>query len=236
MYRVMLSVAVLFATMGNAQAAVSAFAQLQTAVPACNKCVSSAIEIPEGKVVAEPVSAAAAKPAVKPAPISSEGYFPIQERVTMVYEFTTSDQEGSELFEISFDQVNQSASETLALAKVHRLASKDTPTSFFTKRNGKGVFSYDFIQGSDRMEFPAMVFRGATWNSNVGIELVETLRGWVDVPAGKFTKCLKIVTQIGGGDQGTAVRYYAPGVGLVYEEVRAEDVQSQLRLVSVTKK
>ena len=35
-----------------------------------------------------------------------------------------------------------------------------------------------------------------------------------------------------GGDAGSAERYYAPGVGLVYEQITAEESQQTLKLVS----
>jgi hypothetical protein len=43
---------------------------------------------------------------------------------------------------------------------------------------------------------------------------------------------MKVTTKIGGGDAGSAERYYAPGIGLVYEEVRGEDVQETIKLIS----
>ncbi|MDD4004486.1 MAG: hypothetical protein PHW69_04700 [Elusimicrobiaceae bacterium] len=168
--------------------------------------------------------------------VSAETFFPIKGHVSMVYEYTTSDQDKSEIVEVVFDAVNHNSGEVAVSARVSRPSdSTSVPTSFLAKRTALGVFSYDFIRRSNRMEFPSDLQPGAEWNSNVGIERIETLRGWVVVPAGKFTSCLKVVTRIGGGDLGTAVRYYAPGAGLVFEEIRAEDVQSQLRLVSITR-
>jgi len=52
------------------------------------------------------------------------------------------------------------------------------------------------------------------------------------VPAGAYNGCLKITTRLSGGDAGSAERYYAPGVGLVYERINSEDRQETLKLTS----
>ncbi|MBU1370761.1 MAG: hypothetical protein KKC86_14740 [Bacteroidetes bacterium] len=51
--------------------------------------------------------------------------------------------------------------------------------------------------------------------------------------AGKFAKCLKVVTQLSGGKSGKSVRYYAPGVGYILEEYTGDDKTCELELVSM---
>jgi len=46
---------------------------------------------------------------------------------------------------------------------------------------------------------------------------------------------MKIVTKLAGGDAGKSVRYYAPGVGYILEEVRRRGKTCELELVSVGK-
>jgi len=65
-------------------------------------------------------------------------------------------------------------------------------------------------------EFPLPPKPGAEWDQSPDLYKVEELKAGIQVPAGFFTDCLKVVRFAAGGDAGTETRYYAPDVGLVY--------------------
>jgi hypothetical protein len=71
-----------------------------------------------------------------------------------------------------------------------------------------------------------------TWNEGSDRSRVAALNAKVTVPAGAYNGCLKISTRLNGGEAGTAERYYAPGVGLVYEQVISEDRQDTIKLTA----
>lgn len=82
------------------------------------------------------------------------------------------------------------------------------------------------------VEFPLPTLVGAAWDAGGDALRVESLRAREEVPAGKFTGCLRVVVLIAGGDSGTGERIYAPGVGLVRETLSDEGDPSERVLVT----
>ena len=234
MYKILLSVAVMAVVSGNAQASDSALDQLRSfAGPALEKCVSSDdIVTPEIKELPLPAEDGQeyASRAAEP-----KNYFPFDSSLVLVYSYTTSEQAVAETIELTFENISLTPKERMGVGRL-AISGKIRPDSFRVRQTEQGIFAFDYANGRERMEFPFPIKENARWESSVGIESIATLRGWVIVPAGKFYGVLKVVTSLGGGDLGTATRYYAPGVGLVYEEILAEDKHDVLKLVAVRRK
>ncbi|TBR26097.1 hypothetical protein EPO15_00930 [bacterium] len=82
------------------------------------------------------------------------------------------------------------------------------------------------------VEFPLPPVVGAAWDAAGDALRIDSSRARAEVPAGRFTDCLRVVVLIAGGDAGTGERLYAPGVGLVSETLSDEGEPSQRVLVS----
>jgi len=161
-------------------------------------------------------------------------FFPIKQGRKLVYEYTTSESDGKDTVVVEFTGTSLSADGETATARV-TVESKSAikPVVFNVAKKAGGVFSYDFIGGENRKDFPFPLSIGAKWQSEAGDEQVVSFSSRIKVPAGNFYNCLKVSVALGGGDAGSASRFYAPGVGLVYENVSGEGVNSRLKLVSV---
>ncbi len=61
---------------------------------------------------------------------------------------------------------------------------------------------------------------------------IASLDSEIKVPAGDYIRCLRVNTLLAGGDGGSALRYYAPGVGYVHEEYSSETSGSRVSLTS----
>ena len=162
-------------------------------------------------------------------------YFPLKDRTRYEYKFTSTEFEGEAKVNIDILEVKKKAGKTVAQARMI-FELRDTHTTQYTiTRDAKWLTTADGVITGGRREFPLPVKEGAKWNEYTDTCEVISLSDKVSIKAGKFAKCMKIVTMLAGGDAGKSVRYYAPGVGYILEEYNGEDKTCELELLAVSK-
>lgn len=162
-------------------------------------------------------------------------YLPISVKAVYEYEYTSSEFQGSK--KVIVEYKGYSEKDSLTSASITYYNRNGQKTSDFTlKISNNGILASDTILAGARIEIPFPLFKGKEWTENSDKNRVSTFSAKASVPAGNFENCLKIITKIGGGDAGIAERYYAQNVGMVLENISAEDKQETLKLVSFKKK
>ncbi len=93
----------------------------------------------------------------------------------------------------------------------------------------------DGVYDGGVLVLPLPPLAGASWAvPPYGFRVEEGLAA-VEVPAGRFTDCLRVGYLIAGGDGGSGERLYAPGVGLVRETCSDEADPFEAALTRVTR-
>lgn len=176
-----------------------------------------------------------------PAPVSitderysdtpAEQYLPISRRAVLEYEYTSSEFTDPKTIRLEFLSYSEK-DKTAAVNMIIFNKTKPRVTNFVVASDAQGIRSSDSPLYGPRMEIPFPLTYNMVWNEGADRNRVAALNAKVTVPAGTYNGCLKIATRLSGGDAGSAERYYAPGVGLVYEKINSEDRQETLRLTS----
>lgn len=167
----------------------------------------------------------------------ASAYFPMNKGMKLRYEYSSSEFDDTKIVVIEIVEVSARDEEVYARVRMTPNLGGRTAVSFYTiTRNPKGVFSGETIITGPRKEFPIPLKVGRRWTEGPNLNRVSSLISKVSVPAGNFTNCLRVVTKIDGGDGGSAIRFYYPGVGLVYEEYNGEERQDAIRLISFSSK
>ncbi len=86
-----------------------------------------------------------------------------------------------------------------------------------------------------RLVLPHPPVRGKSWDHPPRQYRLEGLDCKAEVPAGKYAGCARVSYLIAGGDAGSGERFYAPGVGLVYEACREEADPYETRLLRISR-
>ena len=166
----------------------------------------------------------------------ASAYFPMNKGMRLKYEYTSSEFDDAKIVVIEIIEVSAKNEEVYAKVRMTPNLGGRTASSFYTiTKTPMEVFSGETIIMGPRKEFPIPLKVGRRWTESSNLNRVSSLKSKVkiSVPAGDFTGCLRIVTKIDGGDGGSAVRFYYPGVGLVYEEYMGEERQDTIRLLSL---
>jgi len=162
-------------------------------------------------------------------------YFPLKEKTRFEYKFTSTEFEGAAKIFIDILEVKKKAGKLVAQARMV-FELRDSHTTLYTiTRDAKWLTTTDGVITGGRREFPFPVKEDAKWEEPPDSSEVVSLSDKVSIKAGKFAKCMKIVTMLASGDAGKSVRYYAPGVGHILEEYNGEDKTCELELVAVSK-
>ncbi len=162
-------------------------------------------------------------------------YYPLKEKTRYEYEVTSSDFDGVAKAYIDILKVEKKGKTTTAKARMRFVVKDEHITEFKIKKDGKWVITTDGIVIGGRKEFPLPPKEGLKWVEEPDYNEIISTTDKVSVKAGKFSNCLKILTKLAGGDAGLATRYYAPNVGYVLEDYRAEDKTYYVELVSISK-
>ena len=161
----------------------------------------------------------------------AEEYLPIRRKVVYTYEYTSSDFQGSKVLTVEYleySEKDNSVKVTMATFN-HNKPKLDT---FVLSSTPAGIHALNSPLAGSRLEIPSPAAYNAAWDEGTDRSRIAGVNSKISVPAGSFTNCLKISTRLGGGDAGTAERYYAPGVGLLFEQILAEDKQETIKLIS----
>ena len=164
----------------------------------------------------------------------SKDYFPLKEKTRYEYEFQSSEFDGVAKVFIDILKVNKKGKTIVANARMKFILRDENIVEFKIKNDSKWVVTTDGIVIGGRKEFPLPPKEGLHWNEYSDYNEIVSMTDKVSVKAGKFTNCLKVITRIAGGDAGIGVRYYAPGVGYILEDYKAEDRTSYVELVSIS--
>ena len=162
-------------------------------------------------------------------------YFPLKDRTRFEYKFTSTEFEGEAKIYIDILEVKKKAAKTVAQARMIFELRDSHTTQYTITRDAKWLTTADGVIIGGRREFPLPVKEGAKWDECPDSSEVVSLSDKVSIKAGKFAKCMKIVTKLAGGDAGKSVRYYAPGIGYILEEYSGEDKNCELELLAIYK-
>lgn len=91
----------------------------------------------------------------------------------------------------------------------------------------------DGVYHAGRLVLPHPPVKGKSWDHPPRSYRLEGLDGRAEVPAGRYQGCARVSYLIAGGDAGSGERFYAPGVGLVYEACREESDPYETRLLRI---
>ena len=161
-------------------------------------------------------------------------YFPLKAQTRYEYKFTSTEFDGTAKIFIDILNVKGGAKATAEARMIFELRDTHT-TKYLITRDAKWVTTADGVITGGRREFPLPAKEGAKWNEAPDSSEIVSTSDKVSIKAGKFAKCMKVVTMLAGGDAGKSVRYYAPGVGYILEEYGGEDKTCEVELVAVTK-
>ena len=160
-------------------------------------------------------------------------YFPLMEGYRLRYEHTSTKFDGVEAVEVRLKDLRAFRDDAQATALLARSRSgRSDAETYKIRKTARQVAAEGGVLGFSRIEFPMPPVIGKRWTQEPDIHEIAALDADIEVPAGKFRRCLRVNTYIAGGDGGSAIRYYAPGVGYVYEEYSDETWGSRVRLVA----
>lgn len=158
-------------------------------------------------------------------------YFPIDRVLRLEYEHASSEFIGTRTIILEFTSYSASDN-SVGVRKTSIGRTSARSVEYVVNVYPGGVMAGNSPLGGARLELPLPVVPGSSWQEGPDQSRVAALGARVAVPAGSFADCVRVVTRLAGGEAGVAERYYAPGVGLVYETRRGEDFQETLKLVS----
>ncbi|MBU2575093.1 MAG: hypothetical protein KKH28_13555 [Elusimicrobia bacterium] len=160
-------------------------------------------------------------------------YFPLKENTRFEYKYKSTEFEGLAKVFIDILKVVKKPGKTAALVQMI-FELRDSHTSEYTiTKDAKWLTTANGVMVGGRREFPLPPAEGRKWNEDPDVNEIVSMSDKVSIMAGKFAKCLKVVTQLSGGKSGKSVRYYAPGVGYILEEYTGDDKTCELELVSM---
>jgi len=162
-------------------------------------------------------------------------YFPFKENTRYEYKFTSTEFEGAARVYIDMLSVAKKAAKTVAQVRMIFELRDTHTTEYLITRDAKWLTTADGVMIGGRREFPLPIKEGAKWEEYPDTSEIVSLSDKVSIKAGKFARCMKVVTLLAGGDAGKSVRYYAPGVGYILEDYNGEDKTCELELVAVSK-
>ncbi|GAB4030343.1 MAG: hypothetical protein Fur0012_06140 [Elusimicrobiota bacterium] len=162
-------------------------------------------------------------------------YFPLKENTRYEYSYKSSEFDGEARIFIDILKVLKKGARQTAEARMTFTLRDTSVTKYTIKKDSKWVITGDGIVVGGRKEFPLPPKEGVKWDEYPDANEIVSLTDKLSIEAGKFSNCLKVLTRIAGGDAGTAVRYYAPGVGYVFEDYSAEDKTCKVELLAITK-
>ncbi|MFH1620143.1 MAG: hypothetical protein ABIG11_09625 [bacterium] len=170
-------------------------------------------------------------------PGSLPDYFPADSNLRLEYDHTGSEFPGTRRIIMEFNGMSalEGPVVTHAVMTVINGSVVEGTSVINITRTDKGVYVSDSITSGSRREIAFPIVPGKVWTENSDISRISSLKASMAVPAGQFSNCLKIAVRLGGGDAGSSVRYYAPGVGLVYEEISGESGHDTVKLISYNK-
>lgn len=199
----------------------------------------------EGVLAAtDPALAAAVRAAVQdkqfaapvPAPVESakaapgpELYAPVHRDGIYNYEYTSTEFTGNRTLRLEFGAFSYRDNSVTATRTVFNMNIPQVTTYkvYFSQR---GIEADGSPLAGPRLEIPSTLAYNQTWDEGRDRSRVAAVNTEIKTPSGVHKGCIRIITRLAGG--GTINRYYAPGVGLVAEQLLTKDKQEMISLVS----
>lgn len=155
-------------------------------------------------------------------------YFPLVPKAVYTYVYTSSAFYGPKTIRLEY--LHYSAKDrAVSVMKTITYNGASRNEVYGVHAQDDGVYATGGLIGGRRMEFPLPVTVNKDWSETAGVTRIASVEAVRQVPAGTFRGCLQVTA---GGDDAGAERYYAPGVGLVYEQLRAAGRTDTVKLVS----
>lgn len=162
-------------------------------------------------------------------------YFPLKKGWTLYYSQASTEFEGKAEIRICVESVKKRGRGKVGELRMSTTLNGHTVNVVFeVTATSKEVVASNGIAFGGRTEFKLPAKVGLKWDEEPDTHQITSTTEKVKVPAGSYAKCLKVETEIGGGDSGKGQRVYAPGVGLVYEKYDAEDLGTTVKLIKQT--
>ena len=160
-------------------------------------------------------------------------YFPLLEGFKLRYEHTSTEFEGVETVETVYGEVKAFRDDAECLVTLTRSRGGARPTleTYRVVRDAKRLYAEGGVLRIPRVEFVRPPVAGKSWVEAPNRHVIAASDARIEVPAGRFGRCLRVNTFLAGGDGGSAIRYYAPGLGYVYEEYSDEAWGSRVKLL-----
>lgn len=194
----------------------------------------------------DPALAAAARAALQdmplvtqvPAPVRTykaasapEDYAPFHRGGVYDYEYTSSGFNGSRTLRLEYGAFSAGDSSVLVTRTVF---SGNIPqaTAFRVYLTQSGIQAGGSPLAGPRLEMPSRLALNQAWDEGQDRSRVAAVNTSIKTAAGNYTGCVRIITRLAGGQGGTINRYYAPGVGLVAEQLLTTGKQEMISLVS----
>lgn len=200
----------------------------------------------DGVLAADPVLAAAVRVALQdklfvpqvsaPAEVSKaasgpENYVPFHRDGIYNYEYTSSRFAGSKTLRLEFgNYYAKDASVTVTKTIFENNVPQVTTYQVYLTQDG--IQAGGSPLAGPRLEMPSQVVLNQAWNEGQDRSRVAAVNTSIKTAAGNYKGCVRIITRIARGDVGTINRYYAPGVGLVAEQLITAEKQEMISLVS----
>lgn len=199
----------------------------------------------EGLLAAtDPALAAAVRAAVQdrqfaapvPAPVENskaapgpELYAPVHRDGIYNYEYTSTEFTGTKTLRLEFGAFSYRDSSVTATKTVFNMNTPQV-TTFKVHFTRRGIEADGSPLGGPRLEIPSPLTYNQTWDEGGDHSRVAAVNTEIKTASGIHKGCVRIITRLAGG--GTINRYYAPGVGLVAEQLLTKDKQEMISLVS----
>ena len=199
----------------------------------------------EGVLAAtDPALAAAVRAAVQdkqfaapvPAPMESskaapgpELYAPFHRDGIYNYEYTSTEFTGTRTLRLEFGTYSAKDA-SVTVRKTVFNANTPQVTAFKVYFTRRGIEADGSPLAGPRLEMPSPLTYNQTWDEGQDRNRVAAVNTEIRTASGIHKGCVRIITRLAGG--GTMNRYYAPGVGLVAEQLLTKDKQEMISLVS----
>ena len=177
-----------------------------------------------------PVTIKVSAPAAEKAAATGSEYAPIARAGVYIYEYSSNKFSGKRL--LRFEYGPYSERDGLVTVTISFDDRTSPWTGTFQMQNGPdGVTAGGSTWGMARLEMPNPVVYNYKWDEGNVQNRIAAVNTTATTPAGSFRNCVRILSRIDGGNTGTINRYYAPGVGLVMEQLISRDKQETITLL-----
>ncbi|OGS12120.1 MAG: hypothetical protein A2234_07455 [Elusimicrobia bacterium RIFOXYA2_FULL_58_8] len=194
----------------------------------------------------DPALAAAARMALQdelpapevPAPAESskaaagpQDYAPFHRGGVYTYEYTSSEFSDSRMMQLEFGAFSVKDNSVTVTKTVFNNDTAQSAT-FLVYLTPNGIQADGSPLAGARLEMPSRLAHNQAWEEGADRSRVAAANTSIRTASGNYTGCVRIITRLAGGSDGTINRYYAPGVGLVVEQLSTRGRQEMISLVS----